>query len=160
MPFLYGIQHPARCTLQKKRIMATQLRWATTCDADTVKRAWTVFNGSFKEGDFDFGEFAYALQSAGHVCAKPLDVRLLTAENVCPLNPPDEAEAQRLAAQAGSVGDATELLQPLVVGQFGSRIVILDGMTRYRAAEICGSDIVYVCVDMDASACMSVCMPS
>jgi hypothetical protein len=120
------------------------LTWDSECSLETVTAAWKTFNGTF--GGVEYAQFEYVFAAS---CPEtvPMDVfDKMTIENYCALDPVDEAKAAELA-------QSTNPLQPVVIGRFGGRIVILDGSTRYKAAEIARGNIRYLCMDFDQQPC-------
>jgi hypothetical protein len=130
--------------------------WADGYSQETLHAAWTSVNGQMQRvAQVDYDEFIYRA-TAAPLKTTPLSAfEALCPENTCQLDPANEELVAELVKSAGL--KTLEPQQPVVLGQFHDRHVILTGNTRYRAALQLNSDIRYLCINFNDQTMCSTC---
>jgi hypothetical protein len=134
----------------------SNIPWSETYSEATVNAAWSSLNGSMRQAaSIDYFEFL-DLVIASPLATVPLAAfETLAPENTCVLDAIDETRAQEMVERA-RLG-TLEPQQPLMLGRFQERHVILAGNTLYRAALVANSDVRYLCIDFNQSGMCSTC---
>lgn len=126
--------------------------WADTYLETTLNAAWASTNGTALVDYEDFIDRAVAASLKTTTMAVFEEMQ---PENTCQLDPVDEALVDELIKRAEL--KTLEPQQPVILGRFHERVVILTGNTRYRAAMRLTSDIRYLCIDFNEHVICSTC---
>jgi hypothetical protein len=130
--------------------------WADQYSEPTLAAAWTSVNGQMREvAQVDYDDFVGRAVDAPLRTVPLASFEELQPENTCQLDQTNEELVNELVK---SVELRTlEPQQPIILGRFNDRYVILSGNTRYRAALRLNSDIRYLCIDFNDHAVCSTC---
>lgn len=132
------------------------MNWASDYSEETVNAAWRSVNGrAAGQTLVDYVSFLDLVVDGHLATVEMAEFEALMPENTCQLDPTDE-DAALAMAESARLGTLLPQ-QPVIVGRFQDRYVILTGNTRYRAAMHAKSNIRYLCIDFNERSSCSTC---
>jgi hypothetical protein len=130
--------------------------WTETYSEETLNAAWASMNSPLRHVTLVDYEAFIDRAVDSHLVTAPMDAfEAMKPENTCQLDPVDEKRVDELVASAKLKTLGPQ--QPVILGRFHDRTVILTGNTRYRAALQLNSDIRYLIIDFNEHAVCSSC---